>query len=70
MAVQASGRTDMSSACMQRLIDSSIADTFLEGRMAPRTAAMDPIRSAEVRGGGGTSLGEWEHNNNVADTYI
>ena len=53
MAVQASGRTDMSSACMQRLIDSSIADTFLEGRMAPRTAAMDPIRSAEVRGGGG-----------------
>ena len=21
------------------------------------------IRSAEVRGGGGTSLGEWEHNN-------
>ena len=34
----------------------------LDGRTAPRTAAMDT--SVEVRGcGGGASLGEWEHNN-------
>ena len=25
------------------------------------------IRSAEIPGGGGTSLGEWEHNNNAPD---
>ena len=31
----------------------------LDGRTAPRTAAMDTFR----RGSGGTSLGEWEHNN-------
>ena len=32
----------------------------LDGRTAPRTAAMDTFR----RGSGGMSLGEWEHNNN------
>ena len=32
----------------------------LDGRTAPRTAAMDTFRC----GSGGTSLGEWEHNNN------
>ena len=33
---------------------------LLDGRTAPRTVAMDTFR----RGSGGTSLGEWEHNNN------
>ena len=28
------------------------------------------IRSADVRGGGGTSLGEWKHNNNKSITYL
>ena len=32
----------------------------MDGRTAPRTAAMDTFR----RGSGGTSLGEWENNNN------
>ena len=33
---------------------------FLDGRTAPRTVAMDTFRWDS----GGTSLGEWEHNNN------
>ena len=43
----------------------SINDSYLvrynrlDGRTAPRTAAMDTFRW----GSGGTSLGEWEHNN-------
>ena len=32
----------------------------MDGRTAPHTAAMDMFRW----GSGGTSLGEWEHNNN------
>ena len=32
----------------------------MDGRMAPRTVAMDTFRW----GSGGTSFGEWEHNNN------
>ena len=32
----------------------------MDGRTAPRIAAMDTFRW----GSGGTSLGEWEHNNN------
>ena len=31
----------------------------MDGRTAPRTTAMDTFRW----GSGGTSLGEWEHNN-------
>ena len=39
----------------------------LDGHTAPRTAAMDTFRW----GSGGTSLGEWEHNNNsMADSCI
>ena len=33
---------------------------WLDGRTAPRTAAMDTFRW----GSGGTSLGKWEHNKN------
>ena len=33
----------------------------LGGRTAPRTAAMDTLRWGG--GAGGTTLGEWEHNN-------
>ena len=36
----------------------------LDGRMAPRTVAMDTFRW----GSGGTLLGEWEHNNNADGT--
>ena len=35
----------------------------MDGRTAPRTAAMDTFRWGSG-GWGGTSLGEWEHNNN------
>ena len=34
----------------------------LDGRTAPRAAAMDTFRWGS--GVGGTSLGEWEHNSN------
>ena len=36
----------------------------LDGRTAPRNAAMDTFRG----GSGGTSLGEWEHNNNSSNS--
>ena len=37
----------------------------MDGRTAPRTAAMDTFRW----GLGGTSLGEWEHNNNNSKDF-
>ena len=40
----------------------SLSTRELDGRTGPVPRLW--IRSAEVRGLGGTSLGEWEHNNN------
>ena len=37
----------------------------LDGRTAPRTAAMDTLRL----GSEGTSSGEWEHNNNYSEWW-
>ena len=41
-------------------MDDSWVFMHLDGRTAPRTAAMDTF----PWGSGGASLGEWEHNNN------
>ena len=42
---------------------------LLDGRTAPRTSAMDTFRLGSG-GGGGTSLGECEHNNNSESTLF